>query len=374
MRDSFVLFCAGEDSGDILGESLVRECVRLGLQAQGVGGCRMQNAGLASVADYETLPVSGFGDVLPRFFRLRTIFSQLETLLRSENCVALVCIDYPGFNMKLVQMAERLNKSALYVAPPQVWAWKSSRVKKLRKAHLAVLFDFERRVYESYGVAADLLKHPFPRVRGKNDEKRILLLPGSRLLQAIRNISFFKAVATQVHAERLDYTFVVAVSRAEIRSKLENAFSQGEILPDWLSFEDVPQKAQLRAEFYSRFPVALCIPGSATLELALSGVTPVVTDVLDSLTYFMCKHFVKADYFALPNVLLSRKAIPECYFTTRTSRKSQSVREVACLLQNAIANPVQSLADELESTFVKAKSPDLLMTEFLREFFEREAH
>ena len=117
--EKFVLFCAGEDSGDVLGESLVREAIHLGFAARGVGGCRMQASGLEAIDDYETLPVSGFLDVFPRVFRLKRILSHLECLLESEGCVALVCIDYPGFNMKLVRMAERLKKPALYVAPPQ---------------------------------------------------------------------------------------------------------------------------------------------------------------------------------------------------------------------------------------------------------------
>ena len=67
----FVLFCAGEDSGDVLGESLVRSAVDNGMNVLGVGGPRMQRVGLTPVGDYETLPVSGFGDVLPHIFRLK---------------------------------------------------------------------------------------------------------------------------------------------------------------------------------------------------------------------------------------------------------------------------------------------------------------
>ena len=162
----FVLFCAGEDSGDVLGESLVRSAVDNGMNVLGVGGPRMQRAGLTPVGDYETLPVSGFGDVLPHIFRLKKIFSQLETRLKCDDCVALVCIDYPGFNMKLCRKALALKKPVLYVAPPQVWAWKKHRARRLKGAKLAVLFDFERRIYESLGLNADVLVHPFPRTAG----------------------------------------------------------------------------------------------------------------------------------------------------------------------------------------------------------------
>ena len=388
-ENPFVLFCAGEDSGDILGESLVRYVTSRGISARGVGGPRMQLAGLEPIADYEMLPVSGFFDVLPRVHRLNKILQKLKALLECESCVALVCVDYPGFNMKLAPLATRLKKPVLYVAPPQVWAWKKNRARHLRNVRLAVLFDFERRVYESHGLNAVLLEHPFLRAsRSLNPEcslnselglppaksSRVLLLPGSRLSQALRNVPFFKAVASRLHEENPECSFVVVASRPEIKSKLEVAFSGEGSLPGWISVKEVPLQAEARVEFYSQFPVALCIPGSATFELALSGLSPVVTDVVDPLTYFVCRHFVKTQYFALPNVLLSRSAIPEIYFTGRESKRPMNAKKVASLLQQSIAHPVQSLAKDLDAVFVSAKTPEELMAEFLREFFERDAH
>ena len=97
-NDKFVLFCAGEDSGDCIGEPLVK-AIAARFLVKGSGGTRMQNAGLEPLVHYETLPVSGFGDVLPKYFKLRKSFSELKAALESPNCVGLVAIDYPGFNM-----------------------------------------------------------------------------------------------------------------------------------------------------------------------------------------------------------------------------------------------------------------------------------
>ena len=396
MRDPFVLFCAGEDSGDILGEPLVRECVRLGFKVQGVGGQRMQCAGLVPTADYEMLPVSGFGDVLPHIFRLKKILSLLASLLRDENCMALVCIDYPGFNMKLSRMAFAMNKPVLYVAPPQVWAWKKHRARRLKGTKLAVLFDFERRTYESLGLNADILEHPFLRAMGsdsldpnalglqKHDatsqgsgialRQDVLLLPGSRKKQALRNLRFFMAVASRVHALYPERRFVIAASRDKLKTAFEQALASAGGIPDGFCVEVVPQEARERAAFYARHAAALCMPGSATLELALSGVSLVAADVLDPLTYFMGKHFVKTDYFALPNVLLKRGEFPEFFFTRRASLKKKNVKEVAEALRKAFENPPRSTAGDLVNTFGNSKSAESLMSEFLREFVERDTH
>lgn len=403
----FVLFCAGEDSGDVLGEALVRPAVESEMNVLGVGGPRMQRAGLVPVGDYETLPVSGFGDVLPRVFRLKKIFSHLESLLREDSCVALVCIDYPGFNMKLCRRALALKKPVLYVAPPQVWAWKKHRARRLRGAKLAVLFNFERRVYESLGLGAEILEHPFLRAVGaraispKVRETRlngtdarearpngldarearpnqdVVVLPGSRESQALRNLPFFMEVVSRVHALHPERNFVLVASRESLKTQFERAaakLSPAGSVPVWLRIDVAPQEARERAAFYARHAAALCMPGSATLELALSGVPLVVADVLDPLTYFIGKHFVKTDYFALPNVLLGRSAYPEFFFTRGASRKKDNAERVAEALRKALENPPRSTVADLVKTFAASTSAESLMTEFLCEFVERDTH
>jgi lipid-A-disaccharide synthase len=403
----FVLFCAGEDSGDVLGETLVRPAVESGMNVLGVGGPRMQRAGLVPVGDYETLPVSGFGDVLPRVFRLKKIFSHLESLLREDSCVALVCIDYPGFNMKLCRRALALKKPVLYVAPPQVWAWKKHRARRLRGAKLAVLFNFERRVYESLGLGAEILEHPFLRavgaraispkvretrpndsdaretrlngadVRETRPNQDVVVLPGSRESQALRNLPFFMEVVSRVHALHPERNFVLVASRESLKTQFECAaakLSPAGSVPAWLRIDVAPQEARERATFYARHAAALCMPGSATLELALSGVPLVVADVLDPLTYFIGKHFVKTDYFALPNVLLGRSAYPEFFFTRGASRKKDNAERVAEALRKALENPPRSTVADLVKTFAASTSAESLMTEFLCEFVERDTH
>ncbi len=376
MHTPFVLFCAGEDSGDVLGESLVREAVHLGLIARGVGGFRMQAAGLDVVEDYETLPVSGFLDIFPRVFRLKRILAHLEGLLKSEDCVAVVCIDYPGFNMKLIQMAERLKKPALYVAPPQAWAWKSSRVKRLRKARLAVLFDFERKFYEERGCRVECLQHPFPRVVGSNLNSNLLLLPGSRKSQALRNLPFFAAVASQWHFANPFGRITVLASREALVEPFARALckSCGQKIPEWTSVEIPPVDAAARAAMFAEYSYALSAPGSASLELARSGVPLVIAGVIEPLTYFVGSRFVKTDFFALPNILLKRAAVPEFFFMRDSSRQKACIDRVADALVQCNTETSRAIADALDETFVNAKSPESLMLEFLGEFVKRDAH
>ncbi|MBR4398721.1 MAG: lipid-A-disaccharide synthase, partial [Fibrobacter sp.] len=76
--EPYILICAGEDSGDSVGEPLVKTLVSKNFTVKGSGGRRMQAAGMLPLVDFETLPVSGFGDVLPKYFKLRQSFNVLK--------------------------------------------------------------------------------------------------------------------------------------------------------------------------------------------------------------------------------------------------------------------------------------------------------
>ena len=218
----YVLICAGEDSGDSIGESLVKNIIADGrFTVVGAGGARMQKAGLKPLVDFENLPVSGFGDVLPKYFKLRNSFNRLKMALESPNCLGFVAIDYPGFNMKLVRLAGKLKKPCLYVAPPQVWAWKKKRAKELAQnscVKLAVFFDFEEAVYKEAGCNVVRVQHPFTQVGDKVPELcrraaskiHTLLLPGSRKSQALRNLPVFLKTIQNVE------NVVVVAARQEL--------------------------------------------------------------------------------------------------------------------------------------------------------------
>lgn len=280
---SFVLFCAGEDSGDALGAEFVAETRRMGFEARGTGGRLMGAAGLDLVADFDELPVSGFGDVVPRYFRLRKIYQSLLKALKSEDCVALVAIDYPGFNMKLSVMAKALSKPVLYVAPPQIWAWKENRAKRLKDARLAVLFEFEQQAYGRHGCTALRLQHPFaaalsqlqsevPSAKNSltgpsSDSQTIFLLPGSRKAQALRNVNFYLRVASAYHRLHPESTFIVLLPRTSLQEELQKIaatyFAQG--LPSYLSFQVSPAAPSERAALFTRATAVLSAPGTATL-------------------------------------------------------------------------------------------------------------
>lgn len=365
----YILLCAGEDSGDILGESFVRAVVSGGYAARGTGGRRMCAGGMDPVADFESLPVSGFGDVLPHYFQLRRIFGRLVASLESPDCAGFIAIDYPGFNMKLCALAKRLGKPVLYVAPPQVWAWKKSRARRLQGIPLAVLFEFERKAYDALGCQAGVLKHPFDgraaSLQAASENAYALLLPGSRKRQAVRNLKAFLQMFKDSH----DEVKVIAARQSLVRV-FEDVIrsSSRSIMPDRITVEVSPDDASARAALYGGARYALSAPGTATLELALSGCPLVVATVPDALTYVLGSLFVKSRYFAMPNVLLSREAVQEFICAPWMVRKM--LPPIAESAKKANRQTAEGIAAEL----AKIVGAGRLASEFFGELVQGNPH
>ena len=324
----------------------------------------MQAAGMLPLVDFETLPVSGFGDVLPKYFKLRQSFNALKTALESPECLGLIAVDYPGFNMKLVARAGKLRKPALYVAPPQVWAWKRKRAKVLAKnpyVKLAVFFDFEESVYRESGCNVVRVQHPFSNVEArawdnlarhrepsKGEANPVLLLPGSRKAQALRNLPIYlKAV------QGLKNVVVVAA-----RQELVNAFKKYKV-----PVVVAPQSAAERMALYQSAEYALTAPGTSTLELALSGVPFTVCTKPDLLTYCLGRLFIKTKFFALPNVILNRLVFPEHIVPPWSGVKTWSLTK----------EKKENVLKELLEKLAVGSSLDQLALEFLGQFVERKA-
>src|SRR5206468_1293770 len=196
-RPRRLLLVAGEASGDLHGADLVR-ALRASvpeLEVFGVGGERLREAGMETVADVGEVATMG----LKATGRLRALWHAYRTLarrLRADPPDLCVLIDFPEFNLRLARVAKRAGVPVLYYIGPQVWAWRRGRVRKIarRVDRLAVVFPFEPALYAGRLRGVEFVGHPLlDRVRvtrGRTETLRahgldparrtVLLLPGSR--------------------------------------------------------------------------------------------------------------------------------------------------------------------------------------------------
>ena len=191
---------AGEASGDLHGSNLIHALKERDPTAniRCWGGDLMKRAGGELVKHYRDLAFMGFWEVL---VNLPTIIKNLrfceKDLLASKPDV-LILIDYPGFNLRIARFAKRHGITVFYYISPQLWAWKSSRVRVIKEcvSRMFVILPFEQEFYLKYDYPVDFVGHPLldaipeNRVTGdrslfvrrnKLTEKPIIaLLPGSR--------------------------------------------------------------------------------------------------------------------------------------------------------------------------------------------------
>ena len=92
--------------------------------------------------------------------------------------------DFPEVNLRLAAIAKRREVPTMYLAPPQAWAWRPTRVRSLQGVDfVGCLFPFSADWYAERGVNAHWIGHPLALEDPPttNQSGIVTLMPGSRL-------------------------------------------------------------------------------------------------------------------------------------------------------------------------------------------------
>ncbi len=306
---------AGEASGDLHGSNLLRELNLQDTQAQfrGFGGDLMEQQGLALVKHYRELSFMGLIEVIKNIRSIAKNLALAKKDLLDFKPDVLILIDYPGFNLRMAEFAKANGIKVIYYISPKLWAWKESRVKKIKALVdlLLLILPFEKDFYLKHGykqtvyvgnpvvdaVQAFVPETNFRQKHELNDKPIIALLPGSRL----HELEHMLPVMLQVVPHFPDHEFVIAKAPGmddEVYERLLHGF---------------PVKA-VKAHTYDLLYVAqgaLVTSGTATLETALFHVPQVVCYKISALTYAVGKRFVKISLYSLPNIIAGKEIIRE---------------------------------------------------------------
>ena len=304
---------AGEASGDLHGSNLVKELKRLDTRAdiRCWGGDLMQAAGAVVVKHYKELAFMGFAEVVKN---LPTIMRNLKFCrqdIQGYNPDVLVLIDYPGFNLRIAKWAKQQGYKVVYYISPQVWAWKESRVKGIRKIvdRMLVILPFEEEYFANrWNYKVIFVGHPLleavssflsqPPVQEFSPKEVIALLPGSRKQEIEKKLPLMLQVSTVFPK----YQFIVAKA-----SSLDDSFYQQFLN----SFPHVQSIRNQTYELLSQATAALVTSGTATLETALFEVPQVVCYKGSAISYHIARRLVKIKYISLVNLIMDREVVKE---------------------------------------------------------------
>ncbi|MBK9478725.1 MAG: lipid-A-disaccharide synthase [Bacteroidetes bacterium] len=355
---------AGEASGDLHGSNLIRELKLRDADAhiRCWGGDLMQAQGAQLVKHYRDLAFMGFVEVL---LNIKTILSNIKFCKRDileYQPDVLILIDYPGFNLRIAEFAKQNKLVVYYYISPQIWAWKQSRVYKIKECvnRMFVILPFEKEFYQKFNYEVDFVGHP--------------------LLDAIDN--YQQDAKNQPKATAKIVALLPGSRKQEVRQSLPLMLSMCNKFPDVQFY--IAAAPSLTADFYSTFignnPVkivynetysllqranaALVTSGTATLETALFEVPEVVCYKGSKISYWIARQLIKVKFISLVNLIMDRLVVKE--LIQAEFNESQLEKELHDLLYNeqrilVLKKDFLELKTKLGGSGASAKTAELMI-------------
>jgi lipid-A-disaccharide synthase len=319
-----IAIVAGEMSGDLLGGHLIEALKQTLPDARfiGIGGPKMQAAGMEIMFPMEKLSVFGYIDALRHLREILGIRNKLKAALIATPPDLFIGIDAPDFNFNLELALKQRGIPTIHYVSPSIWAWRGERIHKIKNAvsHILTLFPFEAAIYEKAGVPVSYVGHPLadmlPEVPKRDlmrEQMRIhakskvfALLPGSRQSEVRYLAETYIQTAKLILQKLPGAQFLVPLASRETRTIFEDTLwkLEAQELPITMLFGHA-HDAMIAADG------VLVASGTATLEAALLKRPMVITYKMLPLTYWLSKRKAYLPYVGLPNVLAGKFVVPE---------------------------------------------------------------
>ena len=308
---------SGEASGDLHGSNLIKAIQEIDPQAsfRAWGGDLMAGAGANLVKHYKDLAFMGLVEVLKNIKTIKANLQFCKKDIEQYQPDALIFIDYSGFNLRIAKWAHPYEFKKIYYISPQVWAWRSKRVFKIKQFidQMMVILPFESDFYQKYDYPVSFVGHPlldvvdnfkadpnFKSTFQLDNRPIIALLPGSRK-QEIKNML---AIMLQALKDFQGFQFVIAGAPSIPLTTYQ------EILEE---FPESPVKVvhNRTYDLLHHAHAAMVTSGTATLETALFGVPQVVCYKGNPLSYWIVKNMVNIKYIAIVNLIMDLPIVKE---------------------------------------------------------------
>lgn len=310
---------AGEASGDLHGSNLIRGIVKADPSAEIMcwGGDKMQDAGAKLLMHYRQHAIMGFVGVV---LKIRTILKNISLCKKQIAGFApdaVILIDYPGFNLRIAEFAKKSGLRVFYYISPKLWAWKESRIEKIKRYtdRMFVIFPFEVDFYLKHNIKVEYYGNPLVdeiekwKASGKEEIFKLIeetgavskpviaILPGSRK----HEIEYILPVMLKAADHFPGYKFVIAGVSA--------------INPS--VYRKITGCREVKIVYDKTYPLldasvaALVKSGTSTLESALLDVPQVVCYKGDRLSFEIARRLVKVRHISLVNLIMGREVVRE---------------------------------------------------------------
>jgi lipid-A-disaccharide synthase len=335
-----ILVVAGEASGDDHAARLVAAIRESWPHAMflGIGGEAMAAQGVEILTPAADLAVVGLMEVVGHLPAIWQALRGLGRVLKTSSPDLAILVDFPDFNFWVARLAKYYRVPVLYYISPQVWAWRTYRVRTLARLtdRLVVIFPFEADFYRAQGVAVSYVGHPFRETLPPLTDRRtfleghnldpealtIALLPGSRAGEIERHLPIILQAAELIRQAIPQTQFILPLASTappglvetlveEFRNNLRGG-------PGDASSPPAPQKGPLLkiipGQAYQALGaahVAVVASGTATVEAALAAAPTVIVYRVSPLTFAVGRRLVRVEHVGMANLLAGERMFPE---------------------------------------------------------------
>lgn len=328
-ENASILVVAGEDSGDQHAAGLIGRlrqiCFDRPLDLFGSGGSCMADQGVELLANVSELAAIGPRAALSNAGCYWRLYRKILQRVRKRRPRLAILVDFPEFNLLLARRLKDMDVPVCYFISPQIWAWRTSRVEKVRRFVdlMLVILPFEEEFYRQHGVSSHYVGNPSLQeiraalrqsrsrqgsVGAPEDPPTVVLMPGSRRKE-IEQIFPLQLDAARYIQARLPVRFRTVVAKTVSPQELDRIYRS------WLG------KAETRLEMeFARLPVqdalqdadfAIIKSGTSTLEAMLLEVPFAMVYRMSFLSWLLARPLVRTDTYCLANIVAGERVVKE---------------------------------------------------------------
>ncbi len=309
---------SGEASGDLHSSNLMKALKKEdeNYDFRFWGGDLMLEQGGYIVKHYKETAFMGVVDVVKNLKEIKRNFKLCKEDLLKYKPDLLILVDYPGFNLRMAEFAKNNNIPTHYYISPKIWAWKQSRVHKIKKFidKMFVIFPFEIDFYKKFDYKVSYVGNPlldaisdykkngiseneFRNRHNLSQKPLIAILAGSRKQEIKHNLPVMLKLIDYFP----DYQFVLAAAPSLDIEIYDRYISGTNIKIIYNKTYDV-----------LRYSIAgIITSGTATLEAALFNLPQLVCYRGDNISYHIAKRVIKVKYISLVNLVENKEVIKE---------------------------------------------------------------
>ncbi|MFH2093949.1 MAG: lipid-A-disaccharide synthase [Pseudomonadota bacterium] len=325
-RLKHIMILTGEPSGDMHGGDLIQQIKQNdpGIYVSGIGGPCLARENVDLFYSIDKLSVMGFTEIFMQLGYIKQAFSFFKKRLQTHLPDLIILVDYPGFNLKAAQYAkENYPVKILYYITPKVWAWKRSRIKKIKKYvdHAALILPFEEKIFKKANIPSTYVGNPLmdsypetiskPFLRHNNlivKEKGALivgLLPGSRKTEVCKLLDVMAQTAARISHYFPKIFFIISKADSINKTIIETLMLKYSKQIKYKIYEG-PVK-----DIFIESDMIIAASGTVTLEAALCCIPTIIIYKLSHISYRLARLLVMIQFAGLANLIMNRQVMPE---------------------------------------------------------------